>query len=139
MQQGQPAARLEVGRHGGLLSWSRRIGPHVTLPAEREPSPGAPVSRLPRLTPASLRGELLVPHHPASRPGRWWCMGRVGPLVLALTRGGRLDGLAREAASLRPYDTIQNTKDVQRLLCEYIYNVYSKVSQGVSGLRSRLL
>jgi hypothetical protein len=76
-----------VGRRGGLVSWSRRIGPHVTLPADREPSPRCAVSRLPRLTPASLRGELLVLHHPASRPGRWWCKGGVGPLALALTRG----------------------------------------------------
>jgi hypothetical protein len=35
----QPAARLEVGRHGGLLSWSRRSGPHVVLPADRNPFP----------------------------------------------------------------------------------------------------
>lgn len=99
---------------GGVAARSAGVAESVPtspfLPTVSHP-PGASVSRLPRLTPASLRGELLVPHHPASRPGRWWCMGRVGPLVLALTRGGRLARLAREAASLRPYDTRQNTKD----------------------------
>lgn len=75
---------------GGVAARSAGVAQSVPtspfLPTVSRP-PSAPVSRLPRLTPASLRGELLVPHHPASRPGRWWCMGGVGPLVLALTRG----------------------------------------------------
>jgi len=42
--------RLEVGRHRGPVSWSRRIGPHVTFQptVSCRRSPYVPVSRLPQ-------------------------------------------------------------------------------------------
>jgi len=75
--------------------------------------------------------------HAADKHRREWeggpaCWSRQsGPNVLP---SASVSILAREAASLQPCDTIQETKNAQRLLCEHIYNVYSKVSKRVSGI-----
>jgi len=47
-QQGQTGGKREQGWKGGPVSWNRRIGPHVALPADREPFPWCACSRLPQ-------------------------------------------------------------------------------------------
>src|SRR5260370_42190595 len=98
MQQGQPTARLEVGRHGGLLSWSRRSGPHVTfLPtvsrSQRAVYACQPSAAAPR--PRPLRCGPGFTHHSLSRLRS----EAEHPEGLALTGSGTLGVPAREAAT----------------------------------------
>ncbi len=89
-QQEQARGRPEVGWHRGPVSWSRESVPTFCPHANREQEPPCCVclsavcrahDRVPfRCGPGSL-------HHPASSPCRWRCVGRVGTLVLGLTRG----------------------------------------------------
>jgi hypothetical protein len=89
-QQEQACGRPEVGWHRGPVSWSRESVPTSCPRADREQEPPCRVylsavcrahDRVPfRCGPGSL-------HHPASSPCRWRCVGRVGTLVLGLTRG----------------------------------------------------
>jgi hypothetical protein len=72
----------------GPVSWSRRIGPYVALPADREPFPVYLSAVCRSAATASLSGAGRASRTTlASRPRRWWQMRWVGALVLALTRG----------------------------------------------------
>src|SRR5260370_32416828 len=83
-QQKRTREQAREGRHGGPVSWSRRIGPHVAFLLTVNRSPDVPVSRLPqRRDRVPSRCGPGLTHHPVSRLRS----AAQHPQGLALTRG----------------------------------------------------